>query len=224
MGGLGLSALAALLLSAAPLGLSAETMTPTGKGVAAPAPEALSNGPASPNDTVAPRAGRDPAASHERNRRWRGPGLQGGKGQAAPADFDWTIRPLEGKPTTLEAFRGRVLFLHMWATWCRPCVAEMAEIQALMNSLAPADRERVAFLLVSPERLRDVRSFLRRYDYDLPVFLEVQEMPGAFGLEALPTTFIVDRKGRIVFRHRGALRWNQEPVRRFLRRLVSEGG
>lgn len=144
------------------------------------------------------------------------------EGQAPPqADFDWTIRPLEGEPTSLESFRGRVLFIHMWATWCGPCVAEMAQIQALRASLEGTG---VTFLLVSPERPKDVRAFLRRYDYDLPVFLEIQDMPRAFGLEALPSTFIVDRGGRIVFRHRGALEWNQETVRRFLRGLASEGG
>ena len=136
------------------------------------------------------------------------------------ADFDWKLERLDGSELSLGAFRGRVLFIHMWATWCRPCVREMAEIEALIHSL---DREDVAFLLVSPEEARTVQDFLRTYGYEVPVFLEKQEMPGTFGLEALPSTFIVDRDGRIVLKRRGAANWNQDPVRAFLRKLANSG-
>ncbi len=135
------------------------------------------------------------------------------------ADFDWRIRALDGSVTTLQAFRGQVLFINMWATWCGPCVQELRGIEALIRSM---EESRVAFLLVSPEEPAAVERFLRAYGYDLPVYLEDQEMPGAFGLEALPTTFILDRAGRIVLRHRGATEWNQESVRRFLEALARD--
>jgi thiol-disulfide isomerase/thioredoxin len=129
------------------------------------------------------------------------------------ADFDWKLERLDGSELSLGAFRGRVLFIHMWATWCRPCVREMAEIEALIDSL---DREDVAFLLVSPEEARTVQGFLRTYGYEVPVFLEKEEMPG---------TFIVGREGRIVLKRRGAANWNQDPIRAFLRKLAeSEPG
>jgi len=152
-----------------------------------------------------------------------GPTLQdsvdlGRASQDPPADFDWKLRPLRGPETTLDAFRGKLLFINMWATWCGPCVRELGSIQRLVREFADTE---VAFLLVSPEEPRTVEAFLRRYSYgDLPVFLEIQEMPSAFGLEALPTTYVVDREGRIALKHRGALEWDDPTVGEFLRALL----
>ena len=134
-----------------------------------------------------------------------------------PADYDWTIQTPEGERVRLEAYRGRVLFINVWASWCAPCVAEMASIQRLRDSLRETG---VEFLLVSPEAPEPVERFLRRYGYDLPVFLEVGDMPEAFGLRALPTTFVVDRSGNIVLKHRGAADWDDDAVRAFLEALI----
>lgn len=133
------------------------------------------------------------------------------------ADYDWILRRLNGNEVKLEEFRGQVLFINMWATWCEPCVQELESIQDLMAS--PAARE-VVFVLVSPEDPEPVERFLRIHGYDLPVFLEVQDMPPAFGLEVLPTTWIVDRDGRIVLKHRGIADWNQSEVAELLRMLA----
>jgi thiol-disulfide isomerase/thioredoxin len=129
------------------------------------------------------------------------------------ADYDWTLRTLAGETLELESLRGRVLFINMWASWCAPCVAEMAGIERLKDSLAGSG---VEFLLVSPENPVPVRRFLRRYGYDLPIFLELDRMPAAYELRALPTTYIVDRGGNIVLRHRGATDWDRDVVRSFL--------
>lgn len=133
------------------------------------------------------------------------------------ADYDWILRRLNGNEVKLEEFRGQVLFINMWATWCEPCVQELESIQDLMAS--PVARE-VVFVLVSPEDPEPVERFLRLHGYDLPVFLEVQDMPPAFGLEVLPTTWIVDRNGRIVLKHRGMADWNQPEVAELLRMLA----
>lgn len=132
------------------------------------------------------------------------------------ADFRWPLRTLEGRPVQLESLRGRVLFINLWATWCPPCVGELAGIQRLRDGLRDTD---VEFLLVSPEDAETVRRFLRRQDRDLPVLLEGAPMPAAWGFRAVPTTWIVDRGGDIVLRHRGAAEWDREPIRALLRAL-----
>jgi translation elongation factor EF-1beta len=94
----------------------------------------------------------------------------------------------------------------------------MGSIQRLIEEMADTE---VVFLLVSPEEPRTVDAFLRRYSYtDLPVYLEIQEMPSAFGLEALPTTYVVDKEGNIALNHRGALEWDDPAVVEFLRALL----
>ena len=72
------------------------------------------------------------------------------------------------------------------------------------------------FLLVSPERAAPVERFLKRYGRELPVFLEYERIPLSFGLEAVPTTYIIDGDGTILLAHRGAADWDTAAARDFL--------
>ncbi len=134
------------------------------------------------------------------------------------ADYEWRIRPLDGRPTTLDAFRGRVLFINLWASWCTPCIREMGSIERLRKRLADAD---VTFLVVAAEGERPVRRFLRRYPYDLPIYLEEEPIPSAFGLRGLPTSWVVDPQGRIVLLRHGEAVWDTDEVEAFLRAIAA---
>jgi thiol-disulfide isomerase/thioredoxin len=137
------------------------------------------------------------------------------------ADFTWRIRALDGEPTTLERFRGEVLFINVWASWCAPCVRELASIERLKARLGDTG---VQFLIVAAERERPVRRFLRRYRYDLPFYLEESRMPPAFGLRGLPTSWLVDREGRIVLLRHGEAVWDTDEVEAFVRTVALEPG
>jgi thiol-disulfide isomerase/thioredoxin len=133
------------------------------------------------------------------------------------ADYSWRIRALDGETTTLERFRGEVLFINVWASWCAPCVRELASIERLKARLGDSG---VRFLIVAAERERPVRRFLRRYRYDLPFYLEEARMPPAFGLRGLPTSWVVDRDGRIVLLRHGEAVWDTDEVEAFVRAMV----
>lgn len=144
------------------------------------------------------------------------------RGDYGAADWRWMLRGLDDdRLARLDAWRGRVLFVNLWATWCPPCTAELAGIQALHDSLATEPG--VAFLVVSPERPGPVREFLRRRGHTFPAFVEGTRLPAAFGLRALPTTFVIDRDGRIVLAHRGAANWDTPRMRAYLRELAAGG-
>ena len=134
------------------------------------------------------------------------------------ADYDWTIRPLDGEPVELEAFRGEVLFINLWASWCTPCIREMETIERLQDRLADTD---VTFLIVAAEGERPVRRHLRRYSYDLPIYLEVDRMPAAFGVRGLPTSWVVDRDGKIVLLRHGEAVWDTDEVEAFVRGVLA---
>lgn len=133
------------------------------------------------------------------------------------ADYGWTVRPLDGEPVALEAFRGRVLFINLWASWCAPCVRELATIERLHRRLADTE---VEFLLVAAEGETPVRRFLRRHRYDLPFYLEEEPIPPAFGMRGLPTSWVVDQGGRIVLLRHGEAVWDGDRVEALLRSLV----
>ncbi len=134
------------------------------------------------------------------------------------ADYGWTIRPLDGRETSLESYRGEVLFINLWASWCTPCVRELRSIERLRERIGDAD---VRFLIVAAEGERPVRRFLRRYHYDLPFYLEISRIPATFALRGLPTSWVVDRDGRIVLLRHGEAVWDTDEVEAFLRRVAS---
>jgi thiol-disulfide isomerase/thioredoxin len=134
------------------------------------------------------------------------------------ADYDWRLTTLAGQPVSLSDYRGEVIVINVWATWCAPCVREIESFARLSDALGDAP---VTILLVSPERAEPVRRFARRYRYDQPFLLESAPMPAAFDLRALPTTYVIDRDGRIVLKQRGAADWGATAVVRYLLSLTA---
>ncbi len=137
------------------------------------------------------------------------PGLSG-----APHE-GWQMKSLAGKPVTLGDFKGKVVFLDMWATSCGPCVSELPGIKRLADSLRS---ENVAFLLPARDDEPHVREFLRKHPTDLPIYLASAGAPDMPAV-AIPATYILDRQGAAVFQHIGAAKWDTDNVRSFLRGL-----
>lgn len=130
-------------------------------------------------------------------------------------DYDWSVRTARGEEVELESLRGEVLVVNFWATWCAPCVAELGSFERLERQLEAADSG-VRFLYVSPEEPDRVGAFAARHGWDLDLVTEGRRAPDTLGELVLPTTFVVDREGRIVLRHRGASDWAQPEITAFL--------
>jgi thiol-disulfide isomerase/thioredoxin len=122
--------------------------------------------------------------------------------------FDWRVRAVDGREIPMARFRGRPIVLNLWATWCTPCVAELGSIERLQDSLRAQGRDDIVFLLVSLETRRSVQRFQDRRPIGLPLFVELDPMPAVLGIRAVPTTWLIDRDGRITATHRGARVWD----------------
>ncbi len=118
----------------------------------------------------------------------------------------------------VSQYRGRPIFLNLWATWCAPCRKELGDIAALRDSLAAraraskavsehADANDVVILLIAPEPRKRVEKFARTVPWDLPFVVEVDHLPPVLGMRAVPTTWLIDREGRLVHTQRGAAPW-----------------
>ena len=140
--------------------------------------------------------------------------------QESLTDVEWKLQSLDGEETSLSAFEGKVLFVNLWATWCGPCVVEMPGIQRLYEQFPQED---MAFLLVSDEPPDVVETFVQEKGWELPLYVSDDERPSAFESRGIPATFILDRMGRIVFRHVGSARWDDESSVRFLNELLEKG-
>lgn len=128
---------------------------------------------------------------------------------AAPPPLE--LNDLDGRAHTLAAYRGRVVIVNFWATWCAPCVAEMPSLQLLRERLGP---DAVVVLGVNygeaPQRVRD---FGERMDLDYPLLLDAFHFARRdWRVTALPVTWVIDRAGRRRYHALGEVDWLEPAV------------
>lgn len=127
---------------------------------------------------------------------------------------------LDGRAWTLADLRGKVVVVSFWATWCEYCVEELA----FLNSLAHSEPRQLAVLGVNyKESARQVRRFAAADPLDFPVLLDKSGASFAhWAGVVLPTTILVDRKGKARWRSVGALDPTDSGFRQALQQLLKE--
>lgn len=128
----------------------------------------------------------------------------------------------DGTARRLADYIGKPLVVNLWATWCPPCVKELPTLAALAHSLADKG---ILVLPVSSDRggAKTVKAFYAAHGIDgLPVLIDKDSaLMHAFGIQGLPTTFLIDRSGRIVGVEQGGMDWNAPGVAEAVRKLVA---
>lgn len=129
-----------------------------------------------------------------------------------------------GRPRSLADFRGGVVVLNLWATWCTPCREEMPTLDALQAALG-GPRFEVVALSVDREGAGVVRGFFDELGIEhLEVYVDTgMRAPGKLGVPGLPTTLVIDPEGREVARLIGPADWNSPGMRDYLRDLRDGG-
>jgi thiol-disulfide isomerase/thioredoxin len=115
-----------------------------------------------------------------------------------------------GDGLTLERFRGQIVVLNLWATWCTPCVAEMPMLDRMQAKLE--DRGVVVVALsLDHGGPRAVREFFEEHEIDeLKIYVDpTMRAQGTLGAMGLPTTILIDREGRERGRVEGAVEWDE---------------
>ena len=132
---------------------------------------------------------------------------------------DLLLADLNGLPVgTLSEFRGKVVFLNIWATWCPPCVAEMPDLQRLYDRVQ--NEHLVYIFLSSDEDPETVRHFMGKRDLKLPVYFPASPLPYSLRTRVIPSTFIIDHEGRIVMQKEGMAKYNTRSFRSALKELT----
>jgi thiol-disulfide isomerase/thioredoxin len=135
--------------------------------------------------------------------------------QAAPR---LSFRTLDGRPVSLADYKGKVVVVNLWGTWCLPCVAEMRTFERMYEHYRndPA----VAFVMIASEDSpAQVRAFAARYRLDMPFFLlDEPEVPLSQQF-VFPSTFLFAADGRLVAAQSGAADWSDPAAIAFIDRL-----
>jgi peroxiredoxin len=136
---------------------------------------------------------------------------------------DFTLQDQQNNTHTLSDYRGKVVMVNFWATYCTPCIREMPSMQRLKEKMAGKP---FAILAVDmAEEKEDVQAFLKRHNIkvDFPLLFDPQgNVIEQWIISAVPTTFIVDKQGNFRYALFGGLEWDSDEVVKILDGLTEE--
>lgn len=136
------------------------------------------------------------------------------------ADFSLRLVNSKGEKISMEQFRGKVIFINLWATWCPPCIAEMPGINELYKEVK---EEGVVFLMLSvDDDFEKAKRFKEKKGFDLEVYRVDGGMPEMYYSQSIPTTFIIDAKGGLALTQMGMADYSTPEFKEFLRKLKKD--
>lgn len=123
-----------------------------------------------------------------------------------------------GNAVPFSSFKGNVVFVNNWATWCPPCVAEMPSLQKLKKDLAD---ENIQFVMVSyDEDEARAKDFMKKRGYDFDIYFPGRQYP--FSTNSIPTSLILNKQGRVVLQHEGMADYSQPVFADRIKSLIRE--
>ena len=132
--------------------------------------------------------------------------------------YSFELLDPNNKPVKLKDYKGKVLLLNFWATWCIPCVREMPDFQALLNAM---EGENFAILGINVMDSKSrVERFLKKKKIDLPIALDTKGVTyPKYNVRNFPTTLILDKEGREIGRTLGIREWHSPESIEFFKSL-----
>ena len=141
------------------------------------------------------------------------------QGEAA----DFALRDMSGNTVTLSGYRGNLVFLNFWATWCGPCRDEMASMERLYRQVR--GQGFIMLAVNQKESVTKVANFMRSYGLSFPALLDMDgRVSSAYRVWGLPTTYLIDPAGHLIGMKSGPRDWASREIMDVVRRLGGEGG
>lgn len=137
--------------------------------------------------------------------------------------IDFTLVDQYGNTHTISEYKGKVIFLNFWATWCPPCRMEMPDIEAIYEEYEKNSGDIIILGVAAPNLGKegseeDIKKFLKDNGYTYPVvFDQTGDILGQYSIQAFPTTFIIDKDGNLVSYVPGAV------DKEFMKMLIDGG-
>ncbi|ASW75962.1 alkyl hydroperoxide reductase [Chryseobacterium piperi] len=132
-------------------------------------------------------------------------------------DYNIELKGINAPSTNLKNFRDKPVFLNFWGTWCPPCRKEWPSIQKLYDTR----KDHVDFVLIAmKDEESAVRKFLQENNYTVPVYIAQSPISEKLLPKVFPTTFVLDKTGRILIKEDAYTDWNTEFVHQCIDNIV----
>ncbi|WP_092178226.1 TlpA family protein disulfide reductase [Cyclobacterium xiamenense] len=133
-------------------------------------------------------------------------------------DFSGQFLDTDGDRVGLSQYRGKTLFINLWATWCPPCRAEMPHISNLYEKLQ--DNDSIAFLMIAlDDDFTKSKKFVEKKGFSFPIIHAAYGLNPSLQSQAIPTTLVVSPQGEIVFYQEGMSNFDNQEFQDFLEGL-----
>jgi alkyl hydroperoxide reductase subunit AhpC len=134
---------------------------------------------------------------------------------------DFTLKSLSGDNIRLREQMGDVILLNFWASWCGPCREEMPELEKLQQKYQALGFKVMGVNVeTSPDKARD---FLKNISVSFPIVLDTeQSVSKSYAVQAMPTTYLIDRQGKLRFLHKGYEKGTAEIYETHIKKLIRE--
>jgi thiol-disulfide isomerase/thioredoxin len=125
----------------------------------------------------------------------------------------------DGKVLELSELKGKVVLINFWATWCPPCRAEMPSLNNLYKQFEN-NADAIFITVDADHNYQKAKKFLDRRKYKLPLYTVASELPAELFSGKLPTTIVLDKQGKLAFRHEGMADYSDKKFVSFLNGLL----
>ncbi|MGJ8734033.1 MAG: TlpA family protein disulfide reductase [Cellulophaga sp.] len=139
------------------------------------------------------------------------------KEQVTLQNYNWKFTNAKGDVYNLQDYKGKVVLINFWATWCPPCVAEMPSLQKLYTDY----QDKVVFVFLASDKVAKVNAYLKENNFSFNVYYSNYKLPKELSHDVIPTTYILSKSGEIVVQETGAKDWNSTKTREILNELLN---
>jgi len=143
-------------------------------------------------------------------------GREGVKGKAT----DFSLKNLDGKDIRLSDFKGKVVLLDFWATWCPPCVSAVPQLASLHERYKEKGFEIIGISM--DHSVGDAKSFVSEHNVPYTVLMSNDKVEKQYGVTTIPVTFLIDKSGVVVKKHLGFAPAIAEEVENEIRLLIED--